>query len=355
MANSTTNLPLISASQASKEVTANGLFDASSPSTAWGRNQSTTTGLTWGYLGATYPVSGTPTQFANGTVALTASTTNYVYLDSSAVVHVTTSMPGSWPGPLAAGAVALYSIVTGASSVLSYTDYRLPVGLQGPGGSTGSTGSTGSNGSNGAAGSTGNTGATGATSGNTGATGPTGPTGPTGTTPGMVVISKVVTTGSAATIHFASIPGTYTDLMLVISGQDTSASIADGGVRMKVNNDGTAADYTSTVYLQGQGTTPASGTVAASAAGVQVANLPGTSGLANAVGGARVMIPNYAGTSFHKIIFSQSAEYDGGSPSQLALLYTIVWKSAAAITDLLLTAGGSAFANGTTATLYGLG
>jgi hypothetical protein len=125
MADSTTNLDLISASQAQKEVTANALFDAGSPGSAFGRRASTCSGLTWGYYGGVMGVSGTPTVIANGTKTLTASTTNYLYLTSAGVVTVTTSTPSGWPGPLSAGAIALYEIVCGANSATSWTDYRL--------------------------------------------------------------------------------------------------------------------------------------------------------------------------------------------------------------------------------------
>jgi len=187
MANSTTNIPQVSSGQVQKEVVINGIADAASPSTAYGRDFSATFALTWGYLGATVNIGGTPTQIPNGTVSLTASTTNYVYADNAGAVHVTTSIPGSWPGPLAAGAVALYQVVAGGSSVTSYTDYRVAQGAGVPGspGSTGAVGSTGATGPTGATvgstGGTGNTGQSGPT-GPTGAAGPTGQTGQTGAT-----------------------------------------------------------------------------------------------------------------------------------------------------------------------------
>lgn len=68
MANSTTNLDPISSSQSGKEVTANAGFDATSPASAFGRRASTSSGLTWGYYGATVHVDGVPTQIGNGTL-----------------------------------------------------------------------------------------------------------------------------------------------------------------------------------------------------------------------------------------------------------------------------------------------
>jgi hypothetical protein len=118
MANSTTHIDTISSSQAQKEVTANAVFDAASPATLFGRRASTTSALTWGYYGGNIMVDGVLTQVANGTVALTASTTNYVEATRAGVVSKNTT-------GFTAGQIPLYSIVTGAATVTSYTDYRL--------------------------------------------------------------------------------------------------------------------------------------------------------------------------------------------------------------------------------------
>ncbi|SPK73720.1 conserved protein of unknown function [Cupriavidus taiwanensis] len=118
MSNSTTLLDTISANQASKEVVVNALFDAASPAMLWGRRASTCNGLTWGYYGGNYQTGSTAHAIANGTVTLTASTTNYVYADASTgAVSVNTS---GFP----AGSIPLYSIVTGSTTVSSYTDVR---------------------------------------------------------------------------------------------------------------------------------------------------------------------------------------------------------------------------------------
>ncbi|WP_454737585.1 hypothetical protein [Cupriavidus necator] len=118
MSNSTTLLDTIAANQASKEVVFNALMDAASPATLWGRHASACNGLTWGYYGGNYQTGATAHAIANGTLSLTASTTNYVYADATtgAVAVNTTGFP--------AGSIPLYSIVTGATTVTSYTDAR---------------------------------------------------------------------------------------------------------------------------------------------------------------------------------------------------------------------------------------
>src|SRR6266404_2347351 len=121
MADSTTNLDTISTAQSQKEVTANAADDAESPASFGGRRASTTTGLTWGYYGGKYMAGGSSpaiTMLANGTVALTASVTNYVEFDP---VTGTVSANST---AFTAGRVPLYMCVAGASTITSYTDQR---------------------------------------------------------------------------------------------------------------------------------------------------------------------------------------------------------------------------------------
>jgi len=118
MASSTTHLDTISSTQAQKEVTANALYDAASHATAWGRRASTTSALTWGYYGGVLWVDGVLTAIANGTVALSASTTNYVERTRAGVVSKNTT-------GFTAGSTPLYTIVTGSATITSYTDHRI--------------------------------------------------------------------------------------------------------------------------------------------------------------------------------------------------------------------------------------
>lgn len=119
MASSTPNLDLIAQSQASKEITANALFDAGSPATLFGRRASLCSGLNWFYYGGVMLVDGVLTTISNNAaaLALTASATNYIEATRAGVVskNTTAFTPGSIP---------LYTVVTGASSVTSYTDQR---------------------------------------------------------------------------------------------------------------------------------------------------------------------------------------------------------------------------------------
>lgn len=117
MSNSTITYDPIVQSQASKEVTANAMFDALSPASFFGRRASTSSGLTWGYYGGTMLVDGALTQIANGTLALTGSATNYVEINRSGSISKNTT--GYTPG-----SIPLYTIVCGASTAWPYTDHR---------------------------------------------------------------------------------------------------------------------------------------------------------------------------------------------------------------------------------------
>jgi hypothetical protein len=120
MSDSTTNLDLVSESQGAKATSANALFDAASPAMFGGRRASVCSGLTWGYYGGALAKSdGSIVAVANGTLSLTASATNRIYLTLSGTIAVVTG------GTAAADElVLLYAVVTGASSVTSYQDHR---------------------------------------------------------------------------------------------------------------------------------------------------------------------------------------------------------------------------------------
>ncbi len=119
MSDSTSLLDLIAQSQASKEVTANALADAGSPATLFGRRASLCSGLNWFYYGGSMVVDGVLTAIANNAAALvlSASTTNYIEASRAGVVSKNTT--GFTPG-----AIPLYTAITGASTVTSYTDHR---------------------------------------------------------------------------------------------------------------------------------------------------------------------------------------------------------------------------------------
>jgi hypothetical protein len=116
----TSNLDQISSGQSQKEVTANAADDAESPAAFGGRQAKTCSGLTWGYYGGPYRDGSNVTQrLANGTIVLSASSTNYVEFNkTTGLVTVNTTAYTSGRMPLA-------KITTGASTVTSWLDDRI--------------------------------------------------------------------------------------------------------------------------------------------------------------------------------------------------------------------------------------
>jgi hypothetical protein len=133
MADSTTPVPQLASGQSQKEVTANSNFDMASPAMLYGRNPSTTTGLTWGYLGGRLD----STLIASGTVALTDNATNYVVaLISTGAVSVSTATT-NWNAT--SSYLRLYKVTTVSGAVTAYEDHRSVLGLPPTVGFTGGT------------------------------------------------------------------------------------------------------------------------------------------------------------------------------------------------------------------------
>ena len=119
MSGSASHLDLIQQSQASKEVTANDAFNAASPAMLFARRGSLCSGLNWFYYGGALVVDGSGYIIANNSAALvlTANATNYVESDRAGAVSKNTTA-------FTPGRIPLYTVVTGASTVTSYTDWR---------------------------------------------------------------------------------------------------------------------------------------------------------------------------------------------------------------------------------------
>ncbi len=121
MADSTSHLALLSASQAGKELTANALFNAASPAMIFAYDRSNSSGLYWGYFGGRYrKPDGSRIWIPNGQVILTGSyggTQNYIEVSQTGTVSVNTS---GWTN----GSKPLYTVWTTLTGPYSWVDYR---------------------------------------------------------------------------------------------------------------------------------------------------------------------------------------------------------------------------------------
>lgn len=146
---------------------------------------------------------------------------------------------------------------------------------------------------------------------------------------------------AAATVTFSSIPGTYTDLVLIITPQSSSGTAS---VDIQLNGD-TGTNYSLT-YLYGTGSSSASGrdsntAYAGGGSAVATANIFLTN---------IVQIQNYSNTTTNKTLLMRTDNTAGN-----VLTAVSMWRNTAAITSILLKlATGANFTTGSTFSLYGI-
>jgi hypothetical protein len=136
-----TILDQLSQNQSGHALTANQILGALSPAALFGVRQAF--GLAVTLYAGNIPVAGTPTPLADQVVMLTDNATNYVYSTAAGVATKTTSIPSGWPGPLAAGAWAIFDCVTANGLIISGHNWRIGIGLTGAAGAAGAQGNPG--------------------------------------------------------------------------------------------------------------------------------------------------------------------------------------------------------------------
>jgi hypothetical protein len=150
-----------------------------------------------------------------------------------------------------------------------------------------------------------------------------------------LIASNTVGTATS-TVTFSSIPGTYTDLILIYSG----AGSGSADLYMQFNGD-TGNNYSRT-YVFGDGSSAASSRQTSTYGifwGYQ------TTGIQN----ASVNIMDYSNSTTNKTTVGVEA-----IPSVAIAAITGLWRNTAAITSVLVGAAGATFSTGTTLKLYGI-
>jgi hypothetical protein len=147
--------------------------------------------------------------------------------------------------------------------------------------------------------------------------------------------------GGSATIEFTSIPQTYTDLKVVLSGRSTNADI-DDHLFVKPNN---SASNMTQIWLRGNGS------AASSSTNVRFA-IPGATATASVFGNTELYFPNYTSSNFKSFSGETVQETNGTEAYQY--LCAFLWSDTAAITSLVLDLLNGNFAQYSSATLYGV-
>ena len=157
-----------------------------------------------------------------------------------------------------------------------------------------------------------------------------------------IPIATQTLSSAAASITFSSIPGTYTDLRLVL----TCTTTAGANIFLQFNGD-TATNYSAT-YLYGGGTSAGS-SYDVSVAQIYLTDASSTNTTVPSI--RTVDIMSYAGSTSKAMLKTESGDYNGSGTVAVAIG---LWRSTAAITSMLITASGTTFATGTIATLWGI-
>lgn len=157
-------------------------------------------------------------------------------------------------------------------------------------------------------------------------------------------IATTTLTSSQASVTFGAggvggaIPGTYTDLIMVVHG----TSSTDTGLPFQLNDD-TGSNYTNqNVY--GNGST-------SSYERINSATQLNSMGRINTTTGTSIIhFIDYSNTTTYKHMMSF-----GGVANTIIIVGTGVWKNTAAITKIkMMVEGAATYSSGTTFTLYGI-
>jgi|HubBroStandDraft_5_1064220.scaffolds.fasta_scaffold02065_5 hypothetical protein len=170
-----------------------------------------------------------------------------------------------------------------------------------------------------------------------------------GSTPGMVQIAQQVLGSPAASVNFGSIPNTYTNLVLTITG-GTSTSGANESVALQINGD-SASHYgytaaatwtTNTSFFGANGTSAVIGSLDGTTAGSVIGNIT-------------LRLLGYAQTTFPKGgTFSCVVDLGSGGLNLQQIVGGIGYTQTAAISSLLIfLLSGNNFVAGSIFTLYG--
>lgn len=149
-------------------------------------------------------------------------------------------------------------------------------------------------------------------------------------------LATVTLGGSDADITFASIPGTYRDLILVVEGTSNVSSNAF----LRFNGDTTTANY-SNVFANGNGSTTSS---SSNADGSYIGGIYGSNRSINFI-----QIMDYSATDKHKTRLSRMS-VQGSEINMVASR----WANTAAVTSMTFTLLSNTMASGTTLSLYGI-
>jgi hypothetical protein len=164
----------------------------------------------------------------------------------------------------------------------------------------------------------------------------------------FTLIKTYTLASAAASFDFTSIPSTYTDIKILVSGRTNSTNSNDYGI-VQFNGDTSSSNY-SYKQLYGDGTNAASSGGAVT--GMLAFRFDGGTATASTFGNGELYIPNYAGSS------QKSGSSDGVSENNattaITSFFASLWTGTAAINSIKITPSSGSFVTYSTASLYGI-
>jgi hypothetical protein len=158
------------------------------------------------------------------------------------------------------------------------------------------------------------------------------------------IATYTVGSGGVANITFSSIPGTYTDLALVISARNTNN---DGSDNMNIAINDSSANFSGRFLFTNTNGTTSSGTDTTPSGAYNGGNTT-----ASTFSNVSIYFPNYAGSN-NKSFSVDSVAENNATQSNL-YIDAKLWSQTAAITKIAFTCTSGNFAQHSTAHLYGI-
>ena len=159
-----------------------------------------------------------------------------------------------------------------------------------------------------------------------------------------LISTVTVGAGGSANISFSSIPGTYTDLVIVVSSRIVATSDSPS---FTFTFNGSSTTFT-TRYLLGNGASASSSSLSSAWGGIT----DGSVQTANTFANTSIYIPNYAGST------NKAYSVDGISEQNVSTAFQSMaaglWATTSAITSIVLSSAGGNFDQYSTASLYGI-
>jgi hypothetical protein len=161
-----------------------------------------------------------------------------------------------------------------------------------------------------------------------------------------LIASATAGSGGVSSFDFTSIPSTYTDLLVKLSGRSSRSAIFDS---VKATMNSNTSSYTNR-YLEGSGSSAVSGTLYTTS--FFLGECVGSTATSNTFGSLDWYIPNYRSSNNKSA--STDAVSENNATTAYAALVANLWSNTTAVTSLSLFPDVGNWTQYSTAYLYGI-